>query len=426
MSSLQPVFRRKNLQPVRGTQDILPDTARRHRQVSETARRLAERYGFAEMATPIFEFAEVFARPIGETTDIVAKEMYTFDDHNGEKLALRPENTASVVRAILSNGLIQSIPLKLFYNGPMFRHERPQKGRFRQFHQIGVELIGVAHPQADIEVIALGRRILDELGVGHRIALELNSLGDTISRALYRGDLVKYLSDYASSLSEESRTRLQRNPLRILDSKDPRDQEIASGAPDFIGSLNPESRDFFARVCDGLDQLGIAYSRNPRLVRGLDYYTHTAFEFVTADLGAQGTVMGGGRYDGLVETMGGPPMPGVGWAAGIERLAMLIADPPPPPRPIAIIPIGDAGDQIAPLIAEDLRSTGYVVDLGYSGNLARRMRRANKLNASAAVMIGEDEIARGVATVRDLDSGAQTEVAMAELPAKLALLMGSA
>ena len=297
------------MQPVRGTQDILPDTARRHRQVSETARRLAERYGFAEIATPIFEFTEVFARPIGETTDIVAKEMYTFDDHNGEELALRPENTASVVRAILSNGLIQSIPLKLFYNGPMFRHERPQKGRFRQFHQIGVELIGVAHPQADIEVIALGRRILDELGVGHRIALELNSLGDTISRALYRGDLVKYLSDYASSLSEESRTRLQRNPLRILNSKDPRDQEIASGAPDLIDYLNPESRDFFARVCDGLDQLGIAYSRNPRLVRGLDYYTHTAFEFITADLGAQGTVMGGGRYDGLVETMGGPQCP---------------------------------------------------------------------------------------------------------------------
>jgi len=412
------------LQPVRGTQDLLPAAARRHRQVKDTGRHVAELYGFAEIATPIFEFTEVFARPIGETTDIVAKEMYTFTDRGGEELTLRPENTAGVVRAVLSNGLVQNTPLKFFYDGPMFRYERPQKGRFRQFHQIGVELIGVAQAQADVEVIALGSRILDALAVRERTVLEINTLGDPESRAAYREALVSFFSAHVTQLSEESVRRLERNPLRIFDSKDEGDQRITAAAPPFGEYMNAPSRDFFARVCDGLDRLGIGFRVNPRLVRGLDYYTHTAFEFITADLGAQGTVMGGGRYDGLVETMGGPAMPGVGWAAGIERLAMLIAAPPPPPRPIAVVPIGEAGEQIALKIAEDLRSAGYVVELGYSGNLARRMRRANKLNARAAVMLGEDEIARGVATVRDLDSGAQTKVAVAELPAKLALLIG--
>jgi histidyl-tRNA synthetase len=288
------------MQPVRGTQDLLPEAARRHRQVSETARAAAELYGFAEMATPIFEFTEVFARPIGEHTDIVAKEMYTFSDRGGEEVTLRPENTAGVVRAVLSNGLVQSVPLKFFYSGPMFRYERPQKGRFRQFHQIGVELIGVAQPQADIEVIALGRRILDALGIGDRVVLELNTLGDSESRRAYRQALVSYFSARASELSEDSQRRLDRNPLRIFDSKEETDQRVAGDAPAFADYLNAESRRFFDRVRAGLDQLGISYGLNPRLVRGLDYYTHTAFEFVTADLGAQGTVMGGGRYDGLV------------------------------------------------------------------------------------------------------------------------------
>ena len=321
------------LQPVRGTQDLLPEAARRHRQVIETARAAAELYGFAEMATPIFEFTEVFARPIGEHTDIVAKEMYTFTDRGGEEVTLRPENTAGVVRAVLSNRLVQSVPLKFFYSGPMFRYERPQKGRFRQFHQIGVELIGVAQPQADIEVIALGRRILDALGIGDRVVLELNTLGDVESRAAYREALVSYFSARASELSEDSQRRLERNPLRIFDSKEETDQRVARDAPAFADYQNAESRRFFDRVRAGLDRLGIIYRLNPRLVRGLDYYTHTAFEFVTADLGAQGTVMGGGRYDGLVEMMGGPALPGIGWAAGIERLAMLIAEPPPPRAP---------------------------------------------------------------------------------------------
>src|SRR2546423_2209835 len=271
---------------------------------------------------------------------MVAREMYTFTDRGGEEGTLRPETTAGVVRALLSNGLTQSTPLKFFYSGPMFRYERPQKGRFRQFHQIGVELLGVAQPQADIEVIALGQRILKELGIADRVVLELNTLGDPASRAGYRNALVGYFSGRHSELSEDSRRRLERNPLRILDSKDPGDQRLAAEAPDFAEYLNEASGEFFTRVRDGLDQLGIAYRLNPRLVRGLDYYSHTAFEFVTADLGAQGTVMGGGRYDGLVEMMGGPALSGVGWAAGIERLSMLIAETPLPRPPFGVVTIG--------------------------------------------------------------------------------------
>jgi histidyl-tRNA synthetase len=400
----------RSLQPVRGTQDLFPEMVRRHRQVTETARSAAELYGFAEIATPIFEFTEVFSRPIGEATDIVSKEMYSFVDRGGEEITLRPENTAGVVRAVLSGGLIQNTPLKFFYSGPMFRYERPQKGRFRQFHQIGVELIAVAQSQADIEVIALGGRILDVLGIRQHTVLELNTLGDPASRTAYREALVSYFSSRVSELSEDSRRRLDRNPLRILDSKEESDRRVILEAPSLDEYLNTESRDFFADVKNGLDRLGIPYRLNPHLVRGLDYYTHTAFEFVTPHLGAQGTVIGGGRYDGLVEMMGGPAMPGVGWAAGIERLAMLIDEPPDPPRPIAVVPIGETAEATALTLAEVLRNNGYVVDLGYSGNLARRMRRANRINARAAVLIGEDEIARNVATLRDLDTGEQVEV----------------
>lgn len=412
------------LQPARGTQDLLPEAARRHRRVSETAREMAALYGFAEISTPIFEFTEVFARPIGEHTDIVAKEMYTFTDRGGEEVTLRPENTAGVVRAVLSNGLTQSIPLKFFYSGPMFRYERPQKGRFRQFHQIGVELLGVATPQADIEVIALGNRVLQMLGVADRAVLELNTLGDPESRLAYRDALVGYFSAHKAELSDDSRRRLDMNPLRILDSKDPGDQRIAAEAPDFAVYLNDVSRDFFARVQGGLDRLGIAHRLNPRLVRGLDYYSHTVFEYVTTDLGAQGTVLAGGRYDGLVELMGGPAMPGVGWAAGIERLAMMIAEPPLARRPIAVVPIGEAAETRALPLAEQLRDAGLVVELGYSGNLARRMRRADRIGARAAVLLGDDELARGTATLRDLDSGEQSAVALDALPARLKALVG--
>jgi histidyl-tRNA synthetase len=418
------------LQPARGTQDLLPDTMRRHRRVGDTARAMAALYGFAEIATPIFEFTEVFSRPIGEHTDIVAKEMYTFTDRGGEEVTLRPENTAGVVRAVLSNGLTQQTPLKFFYSGPMFRYERPQKGRFRQFHQIGVELLGVATPQADIELIAVGQRILNELGIGDRVALELNTLGDPESRTAYRAALVGYFSARRGDLSEDSQRRLAANPLRILDSKDPTDILINADAPRFEDFLNDASRQFFADVRAGLDRLKIAYRINQRLVRGLDYYTHTVFEFVTTDLGAQGTVLAGGRYDGLVELMGGPPMHGVGWAAGIERLAMLIAEPAGPPRPIIVIPIGEEGEPMALTIAETLRNNNCCVELSYSGNLSRRMRYANRIRARAAVLIGEDERERNVVKLRDLDSGNESEVPMdltlGELRKRVAALVGDA
>src|SRR5438874_2871404 len=412
------------LQPARGTQDLLPETMRRHRRVSDTARKQARLYGFAEIATPVFEFTEVFARPIGEHTDIVAKEMYTFTDRGSEEITLRPENTAGVVRAVLSNGLTQSTPLKFFYSGPMFRYERPQKGRFRQFHQIGVELLGVAQPQADIEVIALGHRILPARGIGIRVTLDINTLGDPESRARYRGALVDYYTQHRAELSEDSQRRLDSNPLRILDSKDPGDIGINGSAPAFGLYLNEPSREFFARVKDGLGLLGIECRENPRLVRGLDYYTHTVFEFVTTDLGAQGTVLAGGRYDGLVELMGGPVMAGIGWAAGIERLAMLIDEPPPPPRPIAIIPIGVIDELRDVVIAEQLRDVGLLVELTYSGNVGRRMNRANRMNARAAVLIGDNELAQNAATLRDLDSGAQELVPLGDLPARLKALAG--
>lgn len=409
-----------SLQPVRGTQDLLPSQMRRHRAVSETARRVAERYGFEDMATPIFEFTEVFERPIGETTDIVSKEMYSFTDRGGENITLRPENTAGVVRAVLSNGLTQSTPLKFFYSGPMFRYERPQKGRFRQFHQIGIELIGAAQPQADIEVIATGARILDELGILSRTELELNTLGDTASRQDYRAALIAYYGTHLGALSEDSRRRLERNPLRILDSKDAGDITVNAGAPPYSDYLNESSRDFFAAMRRGLDALGIAYRIAPKLVRGLDYYCHTAFEFVTGDLGAQGTVMGGGRYDGLVGVMGGPETPGVGWAAGIERLAMLIAEPAGLARPIAVVPVGEQAELPALRLAERLRRAGFAVDQAYSGNLGRRLKRANKIAARAAILLGEDELKRDAAAVRDLDSGEQVVVPLASLEDHLA------
>jgi histidyl-tRNA synthetase len=400
------------LQPVRGTQDLLPDMARRHRHVRETAFRLAQLYGFDEVDIPIFEFTEVFARPIGEHTDIVAKEMYSLKDRGGEDLSLRPEFTAGLARAVLSNSLTQSTPLKFFASGPVFRYERPQKGRYRQFHQIDAEILGVGQPQADIELIALARRILDALGIGERVVLELNTLGDPESRARYRQALVDHFSAYRSELSEDSQRRLDTNPLRILDSKDANDRKFVETSPNFQQYLSGNSLEFWDQVKNGLNFLGIEYEINPRLVRGLDYYTHTVFEFATTDLGSQGTVLAGGRYDGLVELMGGPQMPGVGWAAGIERLALLIDEPAKPARPIALVPVGETGEAMALTLAETLRSGGCSVDLSYSGNVQRRMRRANRINARAAVLIGEDEAARHVVTLRDLDTGEQSEVPM--------------
>ena len=407
------------LQPPRGTRDLIGEDFRRHHHVIDTARRVAATYGFDEWETPVFEDTRVFARSLGDTSDVVTKEMYTFPDRGGDSLTLRPENTAGVCRALVSNGLTQSLPQRVFYAGPMFRYERPQKGRYRQFHQIGAELIGPNEPLADAEVIACGWDILQALDVAADTVLEVNTLGDAESRDAYRAALVAYFSNHRESLSEDSRARLDRNPLRILDSKDEGDRRIVAGAPTIAAHLTPAAASFYDRLRDHLARLRVPFRENPRIVRGLDYYSHTAFEFVTDRLGSQGTVMGGGRYDGLVAEMGGPPTPAIGWAAGVERLAMLLAAPPAPPAPVAVIPVGEAAEASALDVLQALRRAGLRAEMAYRGNLKRRMERANRIGARAAVILGEDEAARGVVQLKDLATGAQDEVAVAELAARL-------
>jgi histidyl-tRNA synthetase len=398
------------LQPVRGTHDLIGEDARRHAHIIRIFKAVAQRYGFQEISTPIFEFSEVFHRTLGETSDVVSKETYTFTDRGGESITLRPEMTAGIARAFISGGLAKDLPLKLFGHGPMFRYERPQKGRLRQFHQVDIELLGVAEPQADIEVLSLGHDFLNDLGLIDRVELRLNTLGDPESRQAYRAALVDYFSGFLDKLSEDSKKRLDRNPMRILDSKDEGDKVIVAGAPRMFDFLNEASSAFFGKVKAGLDTLGIAYVLDERLVRGLDYYSHTAWEFVTTDLGAQGTVLGGGRYDGLIPLMGGPQTPGIGFAAGIERLAMMIETPAMPARAIAIVPIGAAAEVSALTIAHRLRRAGFVVEQGYRGNVGKRLERASKHGARVALLIGEEELAAGVVKRRDLDT--REEVAL--------------
>ena len=401
-----------HLKPVRGTHDLLPEDMRQHRAVVDTARKMVRLYGFEEIATPIFEFTEVFQRTLGDTSDVVTKEMYSFEDRNGEFLTLRPENTAGVARCFISEGLAQKVPLKYFYAGPMFRRERPQKGRLRQFHQIGIELLGITSPTADVDVIAAGHRTLRSLGIIDKTVLELNSLGDAESRNAYRDALIDYFTPYKNSLSDHGRARLERNPLRILDSKDEADRELAAEAPVLSDYLSEESQNFFRNVQDGLMRIGIDFKINTRLVRGLDYYGQTTFEFVTDSLGAQGTVLAGGRYDGLIELMGGPSTPGVGWAAGVERLVMLIDKCMEDCPVFAIIPMGQKAAERAHLLAEELREDGLVVDLAYAGNVSRRMKRANRVGASAALILGDEELARNVVQIRDMKTGNQSEISL--------------
>jgi histidyl-tRNA synthetase len=412
------------LQPARGTHDLIGADFRRHHLVIETARRVATLYGFEEWATPIFEDTRVFSRGLGDTSDVVSKEMYSFEDRGGESVTLRPENTAGVCRALVTNGLTQSnLPRKVFYAGPMFRYERPQKGRYRQFHQIGIEVLGAAEPLADAEVIACGWHIQQELGIDEGTVLEINTLGDAPSRDAYRAALIAYFTAHKDDLSEDSQARLEKNPLRIVDSKDPRDKALVTAAPTIHDHLTPEAAEFYATVKRHLTAFGVPFRENPRIVRGLDYYSHTAFEFVTERLGAQGTVMGGGRYNGLVEEMGGPPTPSVGWAAGVERLALLVEAAeltPPAPRPVAVIPVGEAAEAVAINVLQSLREHGVVAEIAYKGNMKRRMERANRINAGAAVILGEEELAEGKVVVRNLDKGSQKRVAMEDLLRTLA------
>lgn len=407
------------LQSPRGTSDLLPQDMAGHRHVINTAKTISLSFGFEEMATPIFEFTEVFARPLGETSDVVSKETYSFTDRGGEALTLRPEGTAGVVRALISAGLTQTLPQKFFYAGPMFRYERPQKGRMRQFHQIGVELLGVAGAVGDAEVITMGHMILSRLGVADKCILNINTLGDTESRLAYRQALVEYLSAFRGQLSEDSQRRLDLNPLRILDSKDEGDIALLVDAPRLDHYLNADSKAHFDAVRRYLDAAEIPAIINPRLVRGLDYYGHTTFEFITDALGAQGTVMAGGRYDGLAAMLGGGDVSGVGWAAGIERLAML-ADVPPQ-QAVNVMMIGMSDDHMARLfpLAVSLRQQGLRVETGYAPHLGKQMKRADRIEAGHVVILGDDEAARGVTILRSMVDGAQTEVALVDLVAHL-------
>ncbi|GBQ10635.1 histidine--tRNA ligase [Swaminathania salitolerans] len=398
------------LQPVRGTHDLIGETARRHAHVVDTAREIARRYGYEEWATPIFEDTRVFSRTLGDTSDVVTKEMYTFEDRGGDSLTLRPEGTAAICRAFVTNGLTQALPQRVFYQGPMFRYERPQKGRFRQFHQIGAELLGATDPLMDAETIAMARDILVALGLGGCVTLELNTLGDVESRQAWREALIAYFRAHEAALSEESRLRLDANPLRILDSKAPQDRALLADAPQFSSYLNAASAEFWDSLRRHLERFDVAFVENPHIVRGLDYYSHTAFEFVTDRLGAQSTVLAGGRYEGLVAQMGGPSTPAIGWAGGIERLALLLENAPEKVAPVAVLPTGEPGLPAAIATVQALRHAGLAASLETRSSLKKRMERVVKSGASHMVLIGEDELSRNMVTVRDLTTRTQSEM----------------
>ena len=373
-------------QPVRGMQSLLGEDADRMAAVVAAFDRVRRLYGFKRVEVPVLEPTAVFARTMGETTDVVAKEMYSFDDKSGDNVTLRPEFTAGIARAFLSEGWQQFIPLKVATHGPAFRYERPQKGRFRQFHQLDAEIIGAAEPQADVEVIAFAAQLLAELGI-EGVVLKLNTLGDAATRIVWRDALHEHFSARRHDLSEESRERLDRNPLRILDSKAHADWPIADSAPTIDGFLTSEASDFFAAVTSGLDAAGVEWERAPRLVRGLDYYRHTAFEFMTDRLGAQGTVLAGGRYDGLIESLGGPHTPAIGWAAGIERLSMMI-DAPAPEVPFAfVVPDNGESEAGALAVAQALRSAGIAAATALHAKVKKQFELAKKSGATTRVVV---------------------------------------
>ena len=381
---------------IRGTQDIFGAEAEAFAHVVETFERVRKLYRFRRIEMPVFEKTEVFSRSIGETTDVVSKEMYSFEDRGGESLTLRPEFTAGIARAYITNGWQQHAPLKVATHGPLFRYERPQKGRYRQFHQLDAEIIGAAEPQADVELLVLADQLLKELGIADGVTLMLNTLGDGASRDAWRAALVEYFRAVKAELSEDSQDRLERNPLRILDSKDQRDQAFVAGAPKIDDFLSGEAQDFFGAVTSGLDAAGVDWTRAPSLVRGLDYYRHTAFEFVTDRLGAQGTVLGGGRYDGLMESLGGPATPAVGWAAGIERLAMLVGEVKAAPLGVAVISEDRAFDDAAIGFASALRNAGFETELFATGSPKKRYDKMMRFSPQAIVNLDRRYGANGV------------------------------
>lgn len=416
------------LQAVRGMNDILPEDTARWRALEQRLITVLGAYGYAELRLPVVEQTVVFRRSIGDVTDIVQKEMYSFDDRNGDNLTLRPEGTAGCVRAVLQHGLLAQLPLRLWYLGPMFRHERPQRGRHRQFHQLGVEAFGAGGPDIDAELILMTARMWRALGVDN-LRLELNTLGTAAARAAYRAALESHFGAHREQLDDDCRERLERNPLRILDSKNPAMRPLIDAAPELVGFLDDDSRAHFDGLCELLTRAGLPFTLNPRLVRGLDYYSKTVFEWITDELGAQGTVCAGGRYDGLVEMMGGKPTPAIGFATGLERLLELAAGNLPPAElpTLYVSATGDTLDPAALGLAERLRSEQpswtVLVHVG-GGSLKSRMKKADRSGARIALLLGEREVERGEVTVKPLrEQHPQVTCTSAELAAVLARLL---
>jgi histidyl-tRNA synthetase len=415
-------FMAKTIQAIRGMRDILPDETPLWHYLEDAVRRVLESYGYQQIRMPIVEMTELFKRSIGEVTDIVEKEMYTFEDRNGDSLTLRPEGTAGCVRAAMENGLLHNQTQRLWYQGPMFRHERPQKGRYRQFHQIGVETFGMAGPDIDLESILITARLWKELGL-RGLELQLNTLGTPDERHAYREQLVAYLSEHHDQLDEDSQRRLHTNPLRVLDSKNPAMAEVVAAAPSLMDHLGDASRAHFETICDALQAAGVDYVINPRLVRGLDYYSRTVFEWVTDQLGAQGTVCAGGRFDGLVEQLGGRPTPAMGFAMGIERLIALLEQ-----QQLAgaggvadayLVLVGEAAERHGLVLAEQLRDQLPALRLMSNcggGSFKAQFKRADRSGANLALVMGDQELAAGVVGVKPLrGDGEQTEVELAVL-----------
>jgi len=421
------------IQAVRGMNDILPEQTPVWQFVESRVRKVLAQYGYQEIRMPIVEQTDLFKRSIGEVTDIVEKEMYTFDDRNGDSLTLRPEGTAGCVRAAEEHGLLFNQTRRLWYTGPMFRHERPQKGRYRQFHQIGVECFGMSGPDIDAELLFLTERLWRELGLAEHTRLEINSIGSSESRKVYRSALVDYLGQFTAELDADSQRRLETNPLRILDSKDPSTRKILEGAPSLEHYLDDESRDHFERLKALLDAAGVQYTVNPALVRGLDYYGKTVFEWITDSLGAQGTVCAGGRYDGLVEQLGGKPTVAVGFALGLERLILLletlglVPDYVNSNADVYVTAMGDGAVAAALVLAEKLRAAlpdRVIVSHCGGGSFKSQMKKADRSGAKYAVILGENEVANGTAGLKPLRADvAQSEVAQDELAAALAKVL---
>lgn len=421
----------KQIQAIRGMNDILPTQSPLWQKVEAVLRSSVSAYGYSEIRTPIVENTDLFKRSIGEVTDIVEKEMYTFADNNGDSLTLRPEGTASTVRAGNENGLLYNQEQRLWYMGPMFRHERPQKGRYRQFNQFGVEVYGIGTPDIDAEVLMLSARLWEKLAISEHVSLELNTLGDPAERAVYRDALIAFLEQHKDALDEESKRRMYTNPLRVLDSKDPNVQAILADAPELMDFLGEESKTHFSQLRELLDAVGIKYTINPRLVRGLDYYNRTVFEWVTSSLGSQGTVLAGGRYDGLVAQLGGKDTPAVGFAMGLERIVLLLetlelTKDIPAAVDVYVIAMGDSCLVEAIKAAQELRNALpnlKVMSHCGGGNLKKQMKRADKSGASVALLIGEDELADGMVTVKHLrNNNEQQRIARHALSAYLAEL----